>query len=84
MIVTAWVFLGRCFDNNPQPEVHKKNLSGHRVQSKKNCLDLQVTLKINLKVMMVKVMYTLTFHRLLMKHLERLFTPKNQDVNVIS
>ena len=40
---------------NPQPEVHKKNLSGHRVQSKKNLLDLQVTLKIDLKVMMVKV-----------------------------
>ena len=29
------------------------------------CLDLQDTLKIDLKVMMVKVMYTLTFHRLL-------------------
>ena len=27
-------------------------------------IDLQVTLKIDLKVMMVKVMYTLTFHRL--------------------
>ena len=35
------------------------------VQSKKSSLDLQVTLKIDLKVMMVKVMYTLTFHRLL-------------------
>ena len=42
----------------------KKNVSGHRVQSKKNRLDLQVTLKIYLKVMMVKVMYTLIFHRL--------------------
>ena len=36
--------------------MYKKNLSGHRVQSKKNRLDLQVTLKIDLKVMMVKVM----------------------------
>ena len=45
--------------------VVKKNVSGHRVQSKKNRLDLRVPLKINLKVMMVKVMYTLTFHRLL-------------------
>ena len=33
----------------------------------KNCLDLQVTLKIDLKVMIVKAMYTLTFHRLLRK-----------------
>ena len=55
---------GGCYDDNPQPAVYKKNLSGHRVQSKKNRLDLQVTLKIDLKVMMVKVMYTLTFHRL--------------------
>ena len=73
MIVTAWVCLGLpdvCVcgwgggDNNPQPEVYKKMYPG-RVQSKKNRLNLQVTLKIDLKVMMVKVMYTLTFHRLL-------------------
>ena len=66
MIVTVCVCLGKggC-DNNLQPKVYKKNLSGHKVQSKKNRLDLQVTLKIDLKVMMVKVMYTLTFHRLL-------------------
>ena len=64
MIVTVWVCFGGCCDNNPQPEVYKKNLSGHRVQSKKNRLDLQVTSKIDLKVMMVKVMYTLTIHRL--------------------
>ena len=51
-------------DNNPQSEVYKKKLSGHRVQSKKDRLDLQVTLKTDLKVMMVKVIYTLTFHRL--------------------
>ena len=69
---------GRC-DNNPQPEVCKKNLSRHRVQSKKNRLDFQVTLKIDLKVMMVKVMYTSTFLRLFLKHLERLFTPEDQD-----
>ena len=67
MIVTVWVCLGRrgCCDNNPQPEVYKKNVSGHRVQSEKNRLGLQVTLKIDLKVMMAEVMYTLTFHRLL-------------------
>ena len=65
MIFTVWVCFGGCCDNNPQPEVYKKNLSGHRVQSNKNHSDPQVTLKINLKVMMVKVMYTLTFHRLL-------------------
>ena len=60
------MFGGRgCCDNNQQPEVYEKNFSGHRVQSKKNRLDLQVTSKIDLKVMMVKVMYTLTFHRLL-------------------
>ena len=47
------------------PEVYKKNVTGHRVQSKKNRLDIKVTLKIDLKVMIVKVMYTLTFHRLL-------------------
>ena len=39
---------------------------------------ITITLKIDLKVMMVKLMYTLTFHRLV-KHLERLFTPKNQE-----
>ena len=65
-------------DNNPWPEVYKKNLSGHRVQFKKTRLDLQVTLKIDLKVMMYKVMYSITFHRLV-KHLERLFSPKIQD-----
>ena len=65
MILTVWVYLGRCCDNNPHSTVYKQNLSGHKVQSKKNRLDLQVTLKIDLKVMMVKVMHTLTFHRLL-------------------
>ena len=65
MIFTVWVCVGECCDNNPQPEVYNKNLPWHRVQSKKNLLDLQVTLKVDLKVMMVKVMYTLTFHRLL-------------------
>ena len=66
MIVTVWVSLGGGGgDNNPQPAIYKKNLSGHRVQFKKNRLDIQVTLKIDLKVIVVKVMYTLTFHRLL-------------------
>ena len=65
MIVTVWVCLGECCDNNPQPEVYKKNLFGHRVQFKNNRLHLQVTLKFDLKVMMVKVMYTVSFHRLL-------------------
>ena len=45
---------------NPHPEVYKKNVSGHRVKSKKKkIVYIQVTLKIDLKVMMVKVMYTL-------------------------
>ena len=65
MILIGWVSLGRCYDNNPQPEVYKKYLSGHRVQSKKIHLDLQPTLKIDLKVIMGKVMYTISFHRLL-------------------
>ena len=65
MIVTVWVYLEGCCDNNPHTGAYKKNLSKHRVQSKKNRLDLQVTLKIDLKVMMVKLMCTLTFHRLL-------------------
>ena len=65
MIVTVGVCLGGSCDNNPQPEVYRKNVSVHRVQSKKNRLELQVTLKINAKVMIVKAMHTLTFHRLL-------------------
>ena len=56
MIVIVWVYLKGCCNNNPQPEVYKKNLSGHRVQPKKNRLDFQDALKIDLKVMMVKVM----------------------------
>ena len=67
MIVIVWICLVRgvgCCVNNPHPEINKKNLSGHRVQSKKNRLDLQVTMRIDLKVIMVKVMYTLTFHQL--------------------
>ena len=60
----SWCLEG-CCNNNPQPEVYKRNLSRHRVQTKKNNLDLQITLKIDLKAMMIKVMYTLTFHRLL-------------------
>ena len=43
MIVTVWVCLKGFRDNNPQPEVYKKNSSGHRVQSEKNRLVLQVT-----------------------------------------
>ena len=56
MILTVWVCLwgeGGGGNNNPQPEVYKQNLSGHRVQSKKNRPGRQVTLKIDLKVMMV-------------------------------
>ena len=53
MIVTVWVCLGGCCDNNSKPEVYKKNVSGHRVLSKKNRLDLQDTLKIDLKVMIL-------------------------------
>ena len=68
-----------CCDNNPQPKVYEKNLFGHRVQSKKN-LELQVTLKIDLKVMMVKVMYTLTFHRLLWRILNVCLPRKSKTI----
>ena len=72
--------MGGCRDNNPQPEVYKKNSSGHRVESKKNRLDLQVTLKIDLKVMMVKVKPTLTFHRLLWSILNDFLPRKTKTI----
>ena len=71
---------GGCCHNNPQPKVYKKNLSGHWVQPKKNLLGLEVTLKIDLKGMMVKVMYTLTFHRLLWNILNVCFPRKAETI----
>ena len=56
---------GGCCDNNPQPEVYKRIYPGTEFNLRKIVLTFKVTLKIDLKVMMVKVMYTLTFHRLL-------------------
>ena len=44
---------------------HIKPIPSHPWWECKNRLDFQVTLKIDLRVMMVKVMYTLTFPRLL-------------------
>ena len=67
-------------DNNPEPEVYKKNLSGHILRSKKNLLDLQITLKIDLKVTMVKVMYTLTFHQLLWSILNACLPWKTKEI----